>query len=222
MRCFPENAKVLLENGHSKGMADLRIGDRIQTVDSNGEIVYSPVILFLDRSIDVIEQFISLKLASDQEVRLTADHLIYRLKTQNILKIGTDRVQTLKLSNATNFWSQSETIPAKKLQTGDFLLQRNVENGRLQWSTIISIRKISDRGAYAPLTAQGTVLVDGVVASCYAETRYETVAHIAFAPIRWLSYLMTFQMSEGLHSYSKFLINIADFVQMLSGFQMYG
>jgi hypothetical protein len=219
MRCFPENAKVLLENGHSKGMADLRIGDRIQTVDSNGEIVYSPVILFLDRSIDVIEQFTSLKLASGQEVRLTADHLIYRLKTQNMLKIG---AETLQLSNATNFWSQSETIPAKKLQIGDFLLQRNVENGRFQWSTIISIRKISDRGAYAPLTAQGTVLVDGVMASCYAETQYETVAHIAFAPIRWLSYLMTFQMSEGLHSYSKFLINIADFVQMISGFQMYG
>ena len=44
-------------------------------------------------------------------------------------------------------------------------------------------------GAYVPLTMEGTVLVDGVLASCYASFDHH-LAHIAMTPIRWFPGVM--------------------------------
>ena len=39
-------------------------------------------------------------------------------------------------------------------------------------------------GAYVPLTMEGNIIVDGVLASCYASFHHD-LAHIAMTPIRW-------------------------------------
>ena len=39
-------------------------------------------------------------------------------------------------------------------------------------------------GAYVPLTMEGTIVVDGVLASCYPSAQHD-LAHIVMAPIRW-------------------------------------
>ena len=39
-------------------------------------------------------------------------------------------------------------------------------------------------GAYVPQTQEGNIVVDGVLASCYASFHHD-LAHIAMTPIRW-------------------------------------
>ena len=39
-------------------------------------------------------------------------------------------------------------------------------------------------GAYVPLTEEGNIVVDGVLASCYASFDHD-LAHITMAPIQW-------------------------------------
>ena len=39
-------------------------------------------------------------------------------------------------------------------------------------------------GAYVPLTMEGNIVVDGVLASCYPSTHHD-IAHISMAPINW-------------------------------------
>ena len=39
-------------------------------------------------------------------------------------------------------------------------------------------------GAYIPLTEEGNIVVDGVLASCYASFDHD-LAHITMAPIQW-------------------------------------
>ena len=39
-------------------------------------------------------------------------------------------------------------------------------------------------GAYVPLTMKGSIVVDGVLASCYPSAHHD-LAHIAMTPIRW-------------------------------------
>ena len=39
-------------------------------------------------------------------------------------------------------------------------------------------------GAFVPLTTEGNIIVDGVLASCYASFHYD-LAHIVMTPIQW-------------------------------------
>ena len=39
-------------------------------------------------------------------------------------------------------------------------------------------------GAYVPLTLDGNIVVDGILASCYASLNHD-LSHISFKPMRW-------------------------------------
>ena len=45
-------------------------------------------------------------------------------------------------------------------------------------------------GAYSPLVTEGKVLVDGVLASCYASFPDHDMAHLTMAPMRWFPKVM--------------------------------
>merc|ERR1719225_2621416 len=47
--CFTAQSKVVLEDGRERNMSQVRLGDRIQSVDGQGNLVYSEVLMFLDR-----------------------------------------------------------------------------------------------------------------------------------------------------------------------------
>ena len=44
-------------------------------------------------------------------------------------------------------------------------------------------------GAYVPLTIEGNIIVDGILASCYAFSDYY-LAHFAMTPIQWFPDVM--------------------------------
>lgn len=54
---------------------------------------------------------------------------------------------------------------------------------------IVNINYVVRRGIYAPLTREGNIVVNSVVASCYAVISDHQMAHMSFAPVRWFSYL---------------------------------
>jgi hypothetical protein len=66
------------------------------------------------------------------------------------------------------------------------------EEGARVWAggerRVASITESVRRGAFAPLTRSGTLLVDGVLVSCYVTGeiwRGDEIAHAAMAPLRW-------------------------------------
>ena len=44
-------------------------------------------------------------------------------------------------------------------------------------------------GAYVPLTMEGNILVDGVLASCYPSAPHD-LAHMVMTPLRWFPGMM--------------------------------
>ena len=58
-------------------------------------------------------------------------------------------------------------------------------------------------GAYVPLTMEGTIMVDGVLASCYP-FGYHDLAHFGMAPIRWFPTLAEkiFGNDNGVSAYA--------------------
>ena len=104
------------------------------------------------------------------------------------------------------------------------------EQTSIRFDQIVSVNYAVRDGIYAPLTREGNIVVDSVVASCYALISDHELAHSAFAPIRWLSYARewifglqpTFQIERNLedsstagrqiHWYASLLYTIGRFI----------
>ena len=68
-------------------------------------------------------------------------------------------------------------------------------------------------GAYTPLTKEGNILVDDVLASCYASTHHD-LAHIGMTPMRIFPSIMewTFGQDDGSSVYIKLNEEFAKFL----------
>ena len=72
---------------------------------------------------------------------------------------------------------------ASKVQIGDWIVTRGGD-GRPVPQRVVDVSAVVHQGVLAPLTDQGTLVVDQVVVSCYAVIDNQAIAHWAFAPIR--------------------------------------
>lgn len=84
--CFPADASVLLEDGSSKLMKDIKVGDRVQVSEKE----FSDVYMFSHKIIKAKAEFV--KLTTEKSVlHITAPHYLYvngRLATAGSVKTG--------------------------------------------------------------------------------------------------------------------------------------
>ncbi|XP_078057124.1 sonic hedgehog protein-like [Mustelus asterias] len=200
--CFPSKAMVTLENGQTRAVSQLNPGDRVLTVDAAGKVVPSQVLLFLDKEEELRISFTVLETEDPQQrLELTAAHLVF------VSDNNTDKMENFR------------PMFASRMRTGQFILVREVGSGRLRSSKIKAIYAEEDIGAYAPLTSHGTLLVNNVLASCYAVIEKHHWAHLAFAPLRLFHSLTSLlpalhsrygnaTQENGIHWYSRFLYSL--------------
>ena len=62
-------------------------------------------------------------------------------------------------------------------------------------------------GIYVPLTREGNIVVDGVLASCYGSFDHD-LAHISMKPVQWFP--ETMEWIFGLDDVSPVYVNIAE------------
>ncbi|KAM9327641.1 indian hedgehog B protein-like [Pholidichthys leucotaenia] len=199
--CFPGEALVTLESGSQKSISDLRPGERVLASsggDGSGDLVFSEVLTFLDRDPVIWRLFYSLRTEAGAELSLTASHLIF-VSERNCSEGAAPSPGALRTAYA------SEVRPGQCVLVSEGSVGQKYKEGRLTRIDQVGVRE--SRGAFAPLTRQGTVVVDGVVASCYAVLDQHTLAHWAFAPLRLLhSWTGTLgQNVDGVHWYARLL-----------------
>lgn len=206
--CFPPESTVLTESGAVKKLSELLVGDRVQSMNEQGQLVFSPVLLFLDRDLNDQRQFVQLQSADGAKVTLTASHLIYTVAaSQDLLEdvdVGSDNFQQQMneiervedaeeenrlldrlMVNVTvgQLGSRLRATFASKVQIGDWIVTTG-RDGRPVPQRVVDVSAVVHQGVLAPLTDQGTLVVDQVVVSCYAVIDNQAIAHWAFAPIR--------------------------------------
>lgn len=130
-------------------MKDVRVGDVVQTSDATFERVYS--FGHLDEMISA--EFIMLSFATDDSdsdskqdsLELTGNHLVYIEGEKNPVRADTIRI-------------------------GDILKSASAQIIGL---TVTKIHNSVNQGLYMPLTSSGTIVVNGVISSCYVSLKEE-------------------------------------------------
>uniref|UniRef100_H3BXM4 Uncharacterized protein n=1 Tax=Tetraodon nigroviridis TaxID=99883 RepID=H3BXM4_TETNG len=165
--CFPGEASVALEGGGTKAVRDLQPGERVLALADAGELVYSQVLAFLDHDPGAWKLFYTLHTRAGPRLALTAAHLLF--VAEGNCSEGAERPP-----------APSRSRPGGPVRAG----VPGPWPARLSRITRVTLR--GARGAFAPLTQQGTLVVDGVAASCYAVVEQHHLAHWAFSPLRLL------------------------------------
>ncbi|XP_013877226.1 indian hedgehog B protein [Austrofundulus limnaeus] len=189
--CFHGNASALLESGARKSIGDLQPGERV-LASLDGDLVFSEVLTFLDQDPTAHGLFFTLRTQAGSQISLTAAHLVF--VSEGNCSEGAEPVPgTLR------------TTYASAAQLGQCMLVSGGKTGRL--SRISRVSVAVKTGLFAPLTQQGTIVVDGVAASCYAMVDQHQLAHWAFTPLRLMYSLTgsTWGQGGGVHWYPRAL-----------------
>ncbi|KAH8388480.1 hypothetical protein KR093_007627 [Drosophila rubida] len=212
--CFTPESTAQLESGALKPLSELAIGDRVLSVNSNGLAVYSEVILFMDRNLEQMETFVQLHTDGGAVLTVTPAHLItvWQPEQQQLSYVFADRVEEL-----------------------NYVLVHDA-SGQLRPQRVHRVSSVRRKGVVAPLTREGTIVVNSVAASCYAVISSQSLAHWGLAPMRllhtlqgWLPHKQqlrstpksptptststsTAQQQNGLHWYASALYKVKDYV----------
>jgi hypothetical protein len=155
--CFSGDTQVETENGITN-LRSLRQESNpvaVKVLDSQNRVTFAPVIGWL-HSEEVEGTYIQVQ-AGGRKLAITDDHLIYTVPCQG---------------------GQREAKFAKDLSAGECLLVE--QEGLTGPRPIETLERVAGQGYYAPVTTEGTLVVNGIAASCYANTKHEAMAHFAF------------------------------------------
>lgn len=196
--CFPGSSTVTLQDGTQKAVKDLQSGDRVLAADTEGNPIYTDFIMFLDQESTTRRLFYVIETDSGQKITLTAAHLLF---------VGHNSTDEERMS----------AIFASEVQRGQKVFVLDAERRQLEPVTVKRIYTQEHQGSYAPVTVQGTMVVDQVLASCYAVIEDHNLAHWALAPVRFAYWVSSFLFSsqpqasaqnDGVHWYSKILYQL--------------
>ncbi|XP_071755400.1 sonic hedgehog protein [Centroberyx gerrardi] len=195
--CFPGSSSVTLQDGSKKAVKDLQVGDKVLAADDEGNPIYTDFIMFLDQDSATRRLFYVIETDSEEKITLTAAHLLF---------VGL---------NSTD--DRMTAVFASQVQAGQQVFVFDDAQHQLKPVTVKRIYTQEHEGSFAPVTVQGSVVVDQVLASCYAVIEDHDLAHWALAPVRlahWVSSLLSHSQphvtaqKDGVHWYSKILYQL--------------
>ncbi|XP_044525372.1 indian hedgehog protein [Gracilinanus agilis] len=189
--CFPAGARVRLENGARVALSALQPGDRVLAMGEDGSPTFSDVLIFLDREPAIQRAFHVIEtLDPPRSLTLTPAHLLFTADNHT--------------EPATGF----RATFASQVQPGQYVLVAGVPG--LQPARVAAVSTRTAPGAYAPLTKHGTLVVEDVVASCFATVAEQRLAQLAFWPLRLYHSLSWGSRTpgEGVHWYPQLLYRL--------------
>ena len=188
--CFPRMAAVQIHDGTQKYMYQLVPGDRVLSIDSRGQMVYSPIYVLPHAEPHGMYSYLKFTMEAPKTINSTACSPIINLTASpdHYLLLATPAIQSVVELNGNNApWSTRRAVRAADAKVGDYMWIVNTNKHAPELSRILAIEDILDEGIYAPFTVTGTIVVNGVVASVYNTILgSEYNMHVFCAWGRWL------------------------------------
>ncbi|KAI3389870.1 hypothetical protein SNEBB_005546 [Seison nebaliae] len=155
-KCFPKNSRIRVQNRMDGEYGEIAVEKLnknylIESFDVEQNIRYSPFIQWLHKNDDEISWMLKFILSNSTEPLIVSkDHL-------------------LLINN-------EEFVKAYSVKSTDQLSIKI--NNKLELTNIVSIDYVETEGVYAPLTDDGTIIVNNVAASCYASINDQYTANL--------------------------------------------
>jgi len=159
--CFSGDTTVRVDSTTTKQMKDLKIGDTIQTGVQSYEKIYGFGHWQSDQKASYLQLHTNCK---SSPLEISEQHLVYTAANTRV------------------------PVVAKSLKLGDKLLLASDENSSCG---ITKITKIVKNGAYAPFTASGKLVVNGIVASSYVSLTGNSYYLAGLVSHHWLAHVLT-------------------------------
>ena len=173
LSCFPGDAKVLTESGERRPMAEIRVGDRVQVVHADGTLGFEDVYLLTHKDAAVTQTYVRLTLDSGRSLVLSPRHFIPT--------VGTSAS-----------WDDRLILGADEVRPGAEIWYLG-DDGQMRTGLVATATREAATGAFNPLTMQGSIVVDGVVASAHSDWFLDgyvsadaqaRIYQVLFAPVR--------------------------------------
>ncbi|XP_041356556.1 indian hedgehog protein-like [Gigantopelta aegis] len=173
--CFPGDGQLLLDNGNMVDMKDLSTGHRVLTVQA-GRRVFTEVKTFLKRYIHQNTTYRTLITEQGHHVTMSYNHLIF--------------------ASATNTSANMESRFAMSVKPGDYIFTTKACGRDLCPERVVQVSVSLKQGLYVPVTDAGTLVVNGIFASCYASCPHH-LGHLFVSPFRWFPWLLDPWQQDG-------------------------
>ena len=161
--CYPGSAIIYDSNSRARPIESLQVGDKVLTITKNG-IKSDTVITFIHRQPEIVEEFLKIVTKKKKILPITADHLLF-----------------------VELMGQATAIPARDVKIGDTVYVRGSHGS--EKDLVQSISTVYEKGAYAPVTLSGTILVNDVHTSCYFDVLSHEWSHKAMSIARALHHV---------------------------------
>jgi hypothetical protein len=155
--CFPSDARVALEGGGAKAMAELAIGDRVLAADAAGRLFFDDVAFFGHREPAASALFVAVTTESGAVLRLTPDHF---------LPVVSDAACEAAGAGA-DLHAARELLPARAVTTAHRVWVADAAQA-LRLEKVVRVALAEHKGLFNPYTLSGSIVVDGVAASCHS------------------------------------------------------
>uniref|UniRef100_A0A914VWX7 Hint domain-containing protein n=1 Tax=Plectus sambesii TaxID=2011161 RepID=A0A914VWX7_9BILA len=157
--CFSADSLLVTKTGQTKRMDELKIGDEILSTTFGPQAIFVSVESFLHRLPDTKTQFLRIETSDGSVIKLTKQHIIFVIKE-----------------------NEGEFLAAQYIKLGDQLLRRD----RKEFSpfSVTNLTMVEEIGAFAPMTSNGLLVVNGMVASCHSVNKMLSLQQTFFGLVR--------------------------------------
>jgi len=163
--CFAADSTVMTPFG-PMNMSSLQTGTQVLSLENGALPSYKPVMYWIHRNPEQEADFFVLETDSPEtSLTLTGQHLLFRVPCRS------DPWQF-------NLRSRDQVAFAREMEVGQCVL--TTDRLGVKVARVLSIRKERRRGIYAPVTANGVLVVDGVTASCFMTARDHNLLKTVF------------------------------------------
>ena len=142
---------------------------------------------WLHRDANAVANFLKIN-TNNSSIVLTRDHLIFRTSVAD---------------------GSLESVFANEIEEGDKLV--SWKGSKTTEVEVVAVEHIGDTGFWAPLTTEGTLLVDDLLASCYAAFPH-SLSDLALAPVKMFPTMLLDDqqslMADGKREVVKLLIKM--------------